>query len=75
MKQTIECLRCRTPMQPGVILDATYGAVVQQQWVPGIPETSFWHGGLKVDKHELVPVTTMRCPKCGALESYARPTE
>ncbi len=74
MKLRIECLRCRTPMDPGLIVDATYGAVLQEQWVAGTPETSFWHG-LKIDKHDLVPVITMRCPKCGALESYARPVE
>ncbi len=71
MDQTINCLRCRTPMESGVIGDATYGAKLQEQWTPGTPESSFWTG-LKIDKRECVPVTTMRCPKCGALESYAR---
>lgn len=61
-------------MNPGLILDATYGAIVQEQWTPGAPEKSFWQG-LKIDKNELIPVITMRCPKCGALESYARPAE
>lgn len=72
MDQTIECLRCRTPMEAGVIADATYGGTVQEQWAPGAPQVSIWTG-LKVNKRERVPVTTMRCPKCGALESYARP--
>lgn len=71
MDQTVECLRCRTPMGPGFIADRTYGGNVQEQWEPGAPETSYWTG-LKVDKRARVPVTTMRCPNCGALESYAR---
>ncbi len=72
MEQTIECLRCRTRMEPGVIADATHGGNVQEQWVPGAPEVSFWFG-LKVDKRARLPVITMRCPNCGVLESYARP--
>ncbi|MEO8945189.1 MAG: hypothetical protein ABI338_01730 [Gemmatimonadaceae bacterium] len=74
MDQSINCLRCHTPMEPGIIADATYAGNVQEQWTPGAPETSFWTG-LKVSRQERVPVTTMRCPKCGALESYARPVE
>lgn len=58
-------------MEPGLILDATYGGSLQEQWVSGTPDTTFWQG-LKIDKQELIPVTTMRCPTCGALESYAR---
>jgi hypothetical protein len=29
--------------------------------------------GLKMKKDEIVPVTTLRCPRCGYLESYAIP--
>jgi hypothetical protein len=58
-------------MEAGFIADTTYGGNVQEKWGPGKPEISVWRG-LKTDKKELVPVTTMRCPKCGALESYAR---
>ncbi len=72
MDHTVECLRCRTPMETGFVADLTYGANVQEQWVPGTPQGSFWTG-LKINKDERIPVTTMRCPKCGALESYARP--
>ena len=74
MDERINCLRCHTPMELGIIADATYGANVQEQWTPGVPTTSVWTG-LKLNKRERIPVTTMRCPKCGALESYARPAE
>ena len=72
MEQRINCLRCQTPMEPGITADATSGGAVQEQWAPGAAQTSFWTG-LKINKREQIPVTTMRCPKCGALESYARP--
>jgi hypothetical protein len=72
MAERIECLRCQTPMEQGFIADATYGGNVQEKWGPGQPHVSFWTG-LKTVKEDLIPVTTMRCPRCGALESYARP--
>ena len=72
MSEKIECLRCHTAMEPGFIADFTYGGRVQEQWGPGAPEVSRWTG-LKTEKQKLVPVTTMRCPRCGALESYALP--
>ena len=65
------CLHCETKMDPGFIPDATYGGNAQQKWERGVPVTSFWTG-LKVNKKALIPVVVYRCPKCGALESYAR---
>lgn len=72
MNEPIECLRCHTPMEAGFVADATYGGNVQEKWGPGEPQVSFWTG-LKTDKKKLLPVTTLRCPRCGALESYANP--
>jgi hypothetical protein len=62
-------------MEPGFIADRTYGENRQEKWSAGEPQ-QLWGGelGVKVDRHELVPVTTLRCPNCGALESYANPT-
>jgi hypothetical protein len=59
-------------MEPGFVADRTHGGSLQEVWNPGVPETSFWTG-LKMDKKQSIPVTTVRCPKCGALEAYARP--
>jgi hypothetical protein len=59
-------------MEAGFIADATYGGNVQEQWEPGTPQKSFWTG-LKIDKQARIPVITMRCPNCGALESFAHP--
>lgn len=72
MSDRVECLRCRTPMEPGFIADDSYGGTVQEKWSPGEPKVSFWTG-LKVEKKAAHPVTTLRCPNCGMLESYAGP--
>lgn len=66
-----QCAKCRTRMEPGFVLDQTYGANMQSAWVEGPPQTSFWTGGLKVRGRERIPVRTYRCPSCGYLESYA----
>jgi len=41
-------------------------------FLPGAPKVSRWFG-LKVDKKNLVPISTWRCGRCGYLESYALP--
>ena len=67
---TPECQRCRTRMERGFIVDHSHAERVVSQWAPGEPRKSFW-SGMKLDKSELLPVATFRCPKCGFLESYA----
>ena len=59
-------------MEQGCNADTTYGGTVQEKWVPGAPQTSIWRG-LKIDSSQTCPVFTLRCPKCGYLESYAPP--
>ena len=71
MNDSVDCIRCKTQMEAGFVLDFTYGAYLQQKWYPGEPKKSFWTG-LKIDRSQLVPVTTLRCPKCGYLEAYAK---
>lgn len=66
------CPKCRTAMEKGFVLDQTYGAMTQSEWIEGAPERSFWTG-LKLKGHTRIPVSTFRCPACGYLESYARP--
>jgi hypothetical protein len=59
-------------MEPGYVVDETYGERRQSTWVRGEPEPSFWTG-LKVRGKERVPVMTFRCSGCGYPESYAEP--
>ncbi len=43
---------------------------MQSRWAPGEPNKSFWTG-LKVPKGAAIPIVTLRCERCGFLESYA----
>jgi hypothetical protein len=67
----MQCLRCKTSMEPGFVADTTYGGYVQEKWTAGAPQLSFWRG-LKIDDNQALAVSTFRCPACGYLESYAR---
>ena len=57
-------------MEVGCIADVRQGGYSQQNWNPGEPQSTFWRG-LHVKTDQLIPVTTLRCPNCGYLESYA----
>lgn len=72
MKGPVECMRCHAQMESGWVADNTQAGLTQQNWSSGEPQPSFWTG-LKGEKDQAVPVTTLRCPKCGYLESYAIP--
>lgn len=69
MPDGIDCLRCHTPMEAGYVLDRMYGGWTAEKWSAGELQPHWW--GIMQPQRAL-PVTTMRCPKCGALESYAR---
>jgi hypothetical protein len=43
----------------------------QPRWIPGAPVKSFW-SGVKAPRDTTLQVTTLRCERCGFLESYAR---
>ncbi len=64
------CPKCNNAMEPGFVLDQTYGANTQSSWIEGTPERTFWTG-VKLKGRERHMVTTFRCTTCGYLESYA----
>ena len=66
-----ECARCQGPMEPGFILDrGDANARLEQEWVEGELEKSFWVG-VKTKGRERFGVRTFRCTRCGYVESYA----
>ncbi|MDG3007043.1 PF20097 family protein [Paludisphaera mucosa] len=71
---TPKCPKCAKPMDEGFTLDHTHGGQTAAQWVEGPPQYSFWTG-LKISGREKRPITTYCCPRCGFLESYAKPSE
>jgi len=72
MNEPVQCIRCHAHMEVGFVPDSNHSGCQQQNWSPGKTRTDFWTG-LKLKADSLVPVTTLRCPKCGYLESYAIP--
>ncbi len=73
--QTIDCLRCKTTMEMGFVVDHGHGNSLQEQeWVEGDVVKSFWVG-IQTKGRQKRHVRTYRCPRCGYLESYADDSE
>ena len=68
--RTSTCPKCDGRMEPGYILDRSSSVLRQSRWVEGEPAPSFWTH-LSVQGHPQLPVTTLRCTRCGFLESWA----
>ena len=58
-------------MSAGFILDEGYGTSRVSTWQGGTPKKSFWTG-VNEKKEAQIEITTLRCDRCGYLESYAR---
>ena len=59
-------------MSEGVMADMGYGQWGVGSFLPGPVTVSRWFG-LKVRKKNLIPTITLRCGRCGFLETYAPP--
>ena len=58
-------------MVEGLVIDqGDHGTANVPKWQPSQPRKSFWTG-LKQSKAEQLEVMTLRCGRCGYLESYA----
>ncbi len=66
------CPKCQGAMEPGVIPDRSYGAILQGAWFEGQADKGLL-GSLKLKGKRSFPVVTDRCASCGYLEFYARP--
>jgi hypothetical protein len=58
-------------MEPGFVVDQSYGTAEASEWVEGPVEKSFWTG-VKLRGRDRRRIDTYRCVRCGYLESYAR---
>lgn len=68
---TSACPKCQSTMEKGFVTDLTYGAAMQSAWTPGDPRPRRFFGGIQWRRSGNIPITTLRCPNCGYLESYA----
>lgn len=65
------CPKCAGEMEDGFVADyGDYGSIRPSDWVEGDPVKSFWTGTKIKDKKQY-RVRTLRCARCGYLESYA----
>lgn len=68
-------------MEPGFQVDDVHrGTYRQAQWAPGPPQNNdtrilgfkvYEQWLLEIDKEQLKPIVTWRCPNCGYLEQNA----
>jgi hypothetical protein len=61
-------------MEEGFVVDHSYGAIARSEWASGPPRYSIWTG-MQMKGRQLYNVVTVRCMRCGMLESYARDPE
>ena len=66
----LSCPKCRAEMEPGFLVDNTYGGVATPELASGEHTKSFW-SGTKMKGRRRIEVTTYRCSRCGYLEAYA----
>jgi hypothetical protein len=69
------CLRCQGEMTPGFLVDHGYGTQLQARWVAGERRTGWapkWIGIETPPDPTYLRVISLRCDRCGYLESYAR---
>ena len=71
MAISTKCSKCGSSMSQGFIVDQAHGMPQVSQWQEGPPPKSFWLGGVTRSGADRFEITTMRCDRCGYLESYA----
>lgn len=64
------CPKCNGSMAEGYVVDHSYGEKKVAAFHKGAPDKRWW--GLKTTKSDTLPITTMRCGRCGYLEHYAK---
>jgi hypothetical protein len=66
-----QCPACRVSMEVGYVLDHTRNRQLPAEWVEGAPERS-WLSGVSVKDRDRYEIESWRCPRCGALQEFAR---
>lgn len=71
MALKLNCSKCNTDMQQGVVVDLSYAGILRSMWVEDQAANTVVMGF--ADNHQRnVKTITYRCSSCGFLDSYAK---
>lgn len=65
------CPKCGADMEPGFVVDHSYGTAAASEWIEGPVEASMWTG-VRLRGRDRRRIDSFRCVGCGYLELYAR---
>jgi hypothetical protein len=70
MALKLNCSKCHSDMQQGLVVDLSYAGILRSMWVEDQAEDGVVAG--IADNHKRkVKTITYRCSNCGFLDSYA----
>ncbi|HYJ79732.1 MAG TPA: hypothetical protein VEW03_09040 [Longimicrobiaceae bacterium] len=64
----VACPKCGSSMAAGYLLSKGSSEVAVSDWVEGLPDKRWW--GLNLKNRTRIPITALRCNRCGFLELY-----
>jgi len=67
----LNCSKCDSYMQQGVVVDLSYAGILRSMWVEDQAENSVV-AGIPDHHRRKVKAITYRCSNCGFLDSYAK---
>ena len=71
MALMLNCSKCDSHMQQGVVVDMSYAGILRSMWVEDQAENSVI-AGIPDHHKRKVNTITYRCSNCGFLDSYAK---
>ena len=71
MALMLNCSKCDSHMQQGVVVDMSYAGILRSMWVEDQAENGVI-AGIPDHHKRKVNTITYRCSNCGFLDSYAK---
>ena len=70
MALKLNCSKCNSDMQQGVVVDLSYAGILRSMWVEDQADKNV--AGTADTHKRKVKTITYRCSNCGFLDSYAK---
>lgn len=72
MRLPEHCLRCAGRLERGFTVDqGDMQMLLSAFWASGEPQVGFWRTSVVGKGSRKLPMTSLRCTRCGLLETYA----